>query len=112
MATTSHSLCPSSDGGWIASGLAGLHVVDRHSDHSSLILRAEWREMHGTNPAMHEDMHGAAAKGHDAFITDKIALYKAKGVGYAWWEYYANDGVFSMVTCEGGAWKPWVEKLR
>jgi len=55
---------------------------------------------------------GAAAKGHDAFITDKIALYKAKGVGYAWWEYYANDGVFSMVTGEGGAWKPWVEKLR
>ncbi|MCW2901200.1 MAG: hypothetical protein JWO67_3465 [Streptosporangiaceae bacterium] len=54
---------------------------------------------------------GAEARGHDAFIRDKVALFKAHGVGYAWWEYYARDGVFSMLA-DNGAWHPWVHLLR
>ncbi|WP_394823867.1 glycoside hydrolase family 5 protein [Pendulispora albinea] len=53
---------------------------------------------------------GRTAPGHDAFIADKVALYKSKGVGYAWWEYYDRN-VFSMVN-EDGTWKPWVDKLK
>lgn len=55
---------------------------------------------------------GAEAPGHDEFIRDKVALFKAHGLGYAWWEYYARDGVFRMVDEEGGAWRPWVDLLR
>jgi hypothetical protein len=53
---------------------------------------------------------GAEAPGHDEFIRDKVALFKAHGLGYAWWEYYGRDGVFSMLD-ENGHWPPWVDLL-
>ncbi|WP_344594992.1 glycoside hydrolase family 5 protein [Actinomadura vinacea] len=52
---------------------------------------------------------GAGATGHDQFIKDKVALYKSKGIGYAWWEY-SDDGTFAMVD-GNDAWKPWVSYL-
>jgi hypothetical protein len=53
---------------------------------------------------------GARAPGHDEFIRDKVALFQAHGLGYAWWEYYACDGVFGMLA-DDGAWHPWVDLL-
>ncbi|WP_433479100.1 glycoside hydrolase family 5 protein [Spirillospora sp. CA-142024] len=52
---------------------------------------------------------GSGAAGHDGYIRDKVALYKSKGLGYAWWEYY-DDGTFSMVD-ENDAWNAWVNLL-
>lgn len=52
---------------------------------------------------------GGAAAGHDQFIKDKVALYKAKGIGYAWWEY-SDDGTFSMVN-GNDSWKPWAKLI-
>jgi hypothetical protein len=54
---------------------------------------------------------GQNAPGHDEFIRDKIALYRAEGVGFAWWEYYeSGDGPFSMID-ETDAWYQWVDLL-
>jgi aryl-phospho-beta-D-glucosidase BglC (GH1 family) len=49
---------------------------------------------------------GAGATGHDAYIKDKVALYKSKGLGYSWWEY-SDDGTFAMVNKDDDSWKPW-----
>jgi len=49
---------------------------------------------------------GGGASGHDAYIKDKVALYKSKGLGYSWWEY-SDGGTFSMVNKDDDSWKPW-----
>ncbi|MEU5876025.1 cellulase family glycosylhydrolase [Spirillospora sp. NPDC047279] len=54
---------------------------------------------------------GADAPGHDQLIKDKVALYKANGLGYSWWEYKDGSGAFSMIDHEDDGWKPWVDLL-
>lgn len=49
---------------------------------------------------------GAGATGHDAYIKDKVALYKSKGLGYSWWEY-SDDGTFALVNKDDDSWKSW-----
>jgi hypothetical protein len=55
---------------------------------------------------------GSAASGHDQFIRDKVALYKSKSIGYAWWEYSESggNGPFSLVDANE-AWRSWVGLL-
>ncbi|GAA0229988.1 hypothetical protein GCM10009527_028090 [Actinomadura nitritigenes] len=55
---------------------------------------------------------GNGLTGHDQYIKDKVALYKSKGLGYAWWEYYSEggNGPFSMVDANDG-WRSWVNLL-
>ncbi|MCP2342384.1 glycoside hydrolase family 5 protein [Actinomadura rupiterrae] len=53
---------------------------------------------------------GGRAAGHDQFIKDKVALFKSKGLGYAWWEY-SDNGTFSMVN-GNGSWKAWAGLVR
>ncbi|WP_329239964.1 glycoside hydrolase family 5 protein [Actinoallomurus sp. NBC_01490] len=55
---------------------------------------------------------GNGATGHDQYIKDKVALYKSKGIDYAWWEYYSDggNGPFSMVD-ENDAWRSWVSLI-
>lgn len=53
---------------------------------------------------------GSKAPGHDQFIKDKVALYRSRGLGYSWWEYFAKDGKFSLVD-ENDTWYPWVNLL-
>jgi Cellulase (glycosyl hydrolase family 5) len=56
---------------------------------------------------------GNGLTGHDQYIKDKVALYKSKGLGYAWWEYYSDggNGPFSMVDAND-RWRSWVGLLR
>ncbi|WP_433179259.1 glycoside hydrolase family 5 protein [Actinoallomurus sp. CA-150999] len=55
---------------------------------------------------------GSGATGHDQYIKDKVALYKSKGVDYAWWEYSSDNGngPFSMVDANEN-WRSWVSYL-
>lgn len=53
---------------------------------------------------------GNGADGRDAYITDKATLYRSHGVGFAYWEYFANDGALSL-TDGSGAWHPWTDLL-
>ncbi|MCO6010127.1 glycoside hydrolase family 5 protein [Actinoallomurus purpureus] len=55
---------------------------------------------------------GSAATGHDQYIKDKVALYKSKGLDYAWWEYSSDNGngPFSMVDASEN-WRSWVGLL-
>ncbi|GAA4618590.1 hypothetical protein GCM10023195_83660 [Actinoallomurus liliacearum] len=55
---------------------------------------------------------GSGATGHDQYIKDKVALYKSKGLDYAWWEYSSDngDGPFSMVDANEN-WRSWVSYL-
>ncbi|GAB3990067.1 hypothetical protein GCM10029978_116960 [Actinoallomurus acanthiterrae] len=55
---------------------------------------------------------GSGATGHDQYIKDKVALYKSKGLDYAWWEYSSDNGngPFSMVDANEN-WRSWVSYL-
>lgn len=55
---------------------------------------------------------GNGLTGHDQYIKDKVALYKSKGLDYAWWEYSSDNGngPFSMVDANEN-WRSWVSYL-
>ncbi|WP_167472774.1 glycoside hydrolase family 5 protein [Nocardia arthritidis] len=52
----------------------------------------------------------SAKKGHNDFIDDYVALFKNKGLGFAWWEY-KDGGSFRMINPDDDSWLDWVDRL-
>jgi aryl-phospho-beta-D-glucosidase BglC (GH1 family) len=51
----------------------------------------------------------AGAANRDAWIADQVSLFRAHGLGYAWWEYHTT-GPFSA-TASDFSWQPWIDML-
>ncbi|MCO5987958.1 glycoside hydrolase family 5 protein [Actinoallomurus spadix] len=93
-------------------GTTGYNSANKAGLASHLQVQLDLAKTEGLPVWIGEFGIGAGATGHDQYVKDKVALYKSKGLDYAWWEYSSGNGSgpFSMVDANEN-WRSWVSYL-